>query len=65
MLQRRKGVGVMVNLVDGQEIKVCPLLLINGGTYNDCRTDKCAWYLSSVGKCAIWKLANDKGKTSH
>lgn len=55
----------MVNLVDGQEIKVCPLLLINGGTYNDCRTDKCAWYLSSVGKCAIWKLANDKGKTSH
>ena len=55
----------MANLVKGQQEKICPLLSFTEDDTTSCQEEQCAWYISSVNKCAIWKLVNDKGKASH
>lgn len=55
----------MANLVEDQQPKLCPILSFSEDDVTQCQEDNCAWYMGSVCKCAIWKLANDKSKTSH
>ena len=41
------------------DIPMCPLVSIGSGIDMKCSQNKCAWYVPTVKKCAIYMLAYD------
>lgn len=46
-------------VVDRREIPFCPLMSAGSDVDKVCTQERCAWYMSSVKKCAMYLLAYD------